>query len=334
MAKTRIDTDWSYRGLKAIVLENELLRLDIFPEVGAKIYNLVYKPLDRNLLFHHPRIPLRKVPFGAKFDDWWAGGWDEMFPNDVPCVHEGEFYVDHGEVWAQTWDWQVVKDEAQEVCVYLRCYTPVTPALMEKWISLRADEALIHLRYRITNVGYGPFDFLWTMHPAVNVDPHTRIDMPATTVHIDENYRQRFHPDHYTYRWPFAVDREGQRVDMRLVLPPEARICDGQYATGLRQGWCAVTDTRRKIGLAWLFPLEVFNTVWMFLVYGGWRGLYTLLLEPSTGYPGQLEVAATAGRCACLEAGEKLECEVTALVYTGLSSVGKIHPDGRVEAQD
>jgi kynurenine formamidase len=45
----RIDPHWRYHDLSAIVLENARLRLTVLPEVGAKLYDLVHKPTDRNL---------------------------------------------------------------------------------------------------------------------------------------------------------------------------------------------------------------------------------------------------------------------------------------------
>ena len=79
-----VDTDWQYRGLQVVRIENEHIRVDVFPEVGAKIYNFVHKDSNRNLLWHNPRVPPARVAYGALFDDHWSGGWDELVPNDMP----------------------------------------------------------------------------------------------------------------------------------------------------------------------------------------------------------------------------------------------------------
>ncbi len=79
-----VDTDWQYRGLQVVRIENEHIRVDVFPEVGAKIYNFVHKDSNRNLLWHNPRVPPARVAYGAIFDDHWSGGWDELVPNDMP----------------------------------------------------------------------------------------------------------------------------------------------------------------------------------------------------------------------------------------------------------
>jgi hypothetical protein len=58
----------------------------------------------------------------------------------------------------------------------------------------------------------------------------------------------------------------------------------------------------------------VFPTVWLFGVYGGWRGHHVLLTEPSTSPPGSLAENAAAGTAATLAAGATLETEVVATV--------------------
>ena|SRR2546427_9168368 len=103
----RLDTNWRFRGFQVLTLENVLLRVDVIPELGGKIYNFIYKPFDRNFLWHNPRIELRKVPLGANYNDNYAGGWDELFPNDAAVEFQGESLPDHGELWCQTWDYEV-----------------------------------------------------------------------------------------------------------------------------------------------------------------------------------------------------------------------------------
>ena len=46
-----------YRGLQVITLENELLRVQILPQAGAKIWQITYLPLDTELLRNNPHIP-------------------------------------------------------------------------------------------------------------------------------------------------------------------------------------------------------------------------------------------------------------------------------------
>ena len=36
----RVSSEWSYRGLQALVLENERVRVVVLPELGGKIWQL------------------------------------------------------------------------------------------------------------------------------------------------------------------------------------------------------------------------------------------------------------------------------------------------------
>ncbi len=323
------DPDWTYRGFRALLLENRHLRAVILPELGAKIWSLVDKMADREILWHNPRVPPRPVIYGAAYDDWFCGGWDELFPNDAPAVIGGDAYPDHGEWWSMPYDWQVDAD-AHEIRLRLRRSGVVTPTFVEKSITLRADEPMLRIRYRIRNDGPAPLDFLLKLHPALAIDPGCRIDLPARTVLVDEGFRQRLGATVERFTWPLAHSDGGATVDMRQVPPQSAALCDFFYAIELDAGWCALTDAPRATGFGLTFDPAVFSSVWVFGAYGGWRGLYTAILEPCTGYPYRLEEAIAQGSASCLEPGTELDTEVTAVLYRGVSAVTHIDRDGVV----
>jgi hypothetical protein len=327
----RVDTDWKYRDLQVVRLENELLCIDVFPELGAKIWNLTHKPSGRNLLWHNPHLPPERQPFGSHFDDVWCGGWDELIPNDVPTpVQYGDSLPDHGEVWAQASQWNVLAPGGDCASVSFVTHSRVWPARFEKTISLRAGESFCRVNYRYTNLAQDPFDFLWNIHPALAISPASRLDLPARRGLTDPWSTDLFDAG-VDYAWPYAPDRTGQTVDMRLV-PPPGKLADQHYLPNVAEGWYAVTDnsTPDPIGFGVTFPTAVFPHLWLFRAFGGWRGLYTLIVEISNGYPLQLEAARALGRCGHLGPGESVEAEIKAVVYTGLSAVERIEPDGRV----
>ena len=329
----RIDTDWQYRGLQVVRLENEVICLDVLPELGAKVWNLIHKPAGRNLLWHNPHLPPGRQPFGARFDDVWSGGWDELVPNDVPTrVAYGDTLPDHGEVWSQPSEWEVLEAGEEQVAVRFVNHGHAWPTRFEKTISLRNGESVCRVKYRYANLGATPIDFLWNIHPALVVSPATRLDVPARRGTTDPWSTDLF--DGWSeYEWPYAINRDGQTVDMRCV-PPKGNWADHHYLPDVTAGWYAVTDTRAQVGFGLAFPTTAFPHLWLFRAFGGWRGLYTLIVEVSTGYPSDLAVARAKGQCGHLLAGEVLEAEVVAVVYAGLTSVKVIEPDGRVIARE
>ena len=231
-----IDVNWQYRGLQIIRLENELLSIDVLPELGAKIYNFTHRPSNRNLLWHNPRIPPARQTIGAKFDDVWSGGWDELIPNDIPTPVSGnEMLPDHGEIWSQPSEWQISSDRTS---VRFVNYGHVLPTVFEKTISLRLGEAHFTVQYRLSNTGKDPIDFLWNIHPAMAISPATRLDVPACRG-IVENWGTGHFEAGSEYDWPIAVNRSHQKVDMTRVLPAESNLADHHYLPQVSQGWYA-----------------------------------------------------------------------------------------------
>ena len=322
-----INTHWSYHGFRAIVLENRHLRAVVLPELGAKVWSLVDKAADREALWHNPRVPPRPVHYGAAYDDWFCGGWDELFPNDAPTAVAGEAYPDHGELWSMPFAWDV-STEGGAVSLRMWRAGVVTNTSIEKRITLRPDESLLRFGYRISNDGPGSLDFLWKLHPALRVTPTSRIDLPARRVLVDEGFRDRLALD--SFSWPHAVAPDGSAVDVRQVPPQAAATCDFYYAVELEAGWCALTDTAARAGFGLSFDPAVFRSVWVFGAYGGWRGLYTTILEPCTGYPYRLEQAITQGTASTLAAGETLATEVVAVLFRGVQQVARISAAGEV----
>ncbi len=196
-------------------------------------------------------------------------------------------------------------------------------------LSLQEDDSFLRLRYTFTNLARHPIDFLWNIHPALAISEHTRLAIPADRG-ITDPWRETRFEGNAAFTWPYAVDRAGQKVDLRRVDPPGAGVADMHYLVEVQDGWYAVTDQAAGVGFALAFPRAIFPHVWLFRALGGWRGLYTLILEASTGYPYDLEVARQRGPCGHLEPGASIEAEVLAIAYSGISDVANVRPDGRV----
>lgn len=326
--QVRIDTNWRYHSFRALVIENSHLRLVVLPELGAKLWSLVYKSVDREIFWHNPRMAPRSASYGAAYDDWFCGGWDELFPNDAPTTFAGDLYPDHGEWWAMPFEWEVTTRRPDEITVHCWRAGVVTNTFVDRWITVRAGEPHFSVCYRIHNAGPQPLDFLWKLHPALAISPDARIDLPACTVRPEAAFNDRL--DKQPFAWPVARGAQGEAVDMRAVPAADAATCDFYYATELAGGWCALTYAQAGFGFGLAFDPSIFRSVWVFGAYGGWRGLYTTILEPCTGYPHQLEDAVAQGTASRLAAGETIETTVTAVLYHGRSAVKQITSVGEV----
>jgi hypothetical protein len=314
---TRVDEDWTFRGFKAVILENARLRVVVLPEVGGKIHAIFDKALDRNLLYSNPRVEVRPPVFGANVDNYWTGGLDDAIPTGHPCVVGGEELPFLGEVWSLPWQHERVGDDA----VRFSRQGVITPFSIARTVQLRPDEAVVRLSYRIVNIGLAPFDFIWGVHPGLPVGPATHIQVPAALGVIDESWPDdRMGAPGTTYEWP--------RPELTELGSEPAGTWDLHYATELQAGWAAAWDASWGGGLGLRFDRTVFSTVWVWLVDGGWRGLRCVAVEPWIGYPARLDQALEAGRARRLEPGAELQTEVDLIAFRTTQPIDGFAADG------
>ncbi len=304
-----------FGDIKAVILENSQLSLNVFPELGAKIYDLIYKPIRKNVLWHNPQVKPRRVPFGTAFDDVWCGGWDEIFPNDAPSIVGSEKYPDMGEIWSIPWDYSIIsRRESGKDAVTLTTSTtgPISPCKITRSVTLVKDEPAFHLSYTLKNVGDTTTRFLWKLHPSFEINDSSSILIPGRTGIVDPRYQSLYDRSGHKYQWPNTTGIDGATIELDKVPPPSAHTCSLHYVTDLREGWAKLRNPRDNYQITISFPKEVFHTIWLFLAYGGYRSLYTVVIEPSTSYPYDLAEAIREGRHSSLQPDQTLECKVDA----------------------
>ena len=329
MGHITIETTWQYHGLHAISIENQALRIMVLPELGGKIFRLIHKPSDTSILWQNPRLVPRRLLMGTRFDDHFFGGWDELFPNDEPASVTGEPYPDHGELWTLPWQAEIEEHTDDRAVLHMWCYGSITNTRLDRWLTVTDNSPALSFRYALANMDHTGLDFLWKLHPALNVSPSCRIDLPpCTVIRGDEGFSGLIGEERFP--WPVCLGKDGSGCDLRFMFRSGRPFKEFMYCIDLSDGWCAMTDCEKGVGFGLRFPKEVFTSIWLFVTDGGWRGYHTAILEPCTAYPFLLEKAIEQGTCGHLDPGETLTCEVEAVVYEGLSGVAGIEPGGKV----
>ncbi len=300
-------------GWRAVVLENEALRVTVLPDKGADIYSLVELRSEIDVLFKAPwgLQPPGAPPLAGSGDDeflWnYEGGWQELFPSvNDPCTYRGERIPFHGEVATVPWE---VERRGETLHCSVRCRR--TPLRLER--VMRLERASLLLEEKVTNEGDEPAHFVWGHHCVLGppfLGPGCRFETSARTIEtIPETWEEtaRLEPGQRS-SWPNARLRSGGLVDLRDVPGREAGSHDDVYLTDLDgRGWASVRNP--SLGLA--FTLEWDAAVFGWLIswqpYGGAHamplaGSYALGVEPWTTRL-NLEQAVGAGQACELGAG-------------------------------
>jgi len=310
-----VNAEARIHGLCAVELENDWFMVSVLPEVGAKIYDLVWKPTRKNFLWRNPRILPQRYPIDGNFDNYWCGGWDDGFPTCDACEYRGEHYPNLGELRSVSWKVESAGCEGEEAVAKLSAFGPISPARAEKTVTLASRSPVVRMRYEVTNLGPLALDFIWGTHPALQPSEHMVLRIPARTGIVGQASDDRLGTPGQRYSWP-NLETPGGVADMSRVRGIDSKTFCGHYATDLEAGWYAVEHTRSGEGFLLKFPLDECPYLWMWLVYGGWRGYHHVIVEPWTSYPNTLTEAVRQKTNRRLESGEIFSVEVQASAYT------------------
>lgn len=296
-------------GFEALVLENQFVRATVIPALGGRVWELEDRVRHRQWIWHREGVALVVSASGAPYDDMWAGGWEELFPNDAPGNFEGRDLPDHGEWWALAWAIEHTA-EGETAVVRLRTSSRVLNTSCVKEFRLPAGTPSLSVSYSIRSAEVAPFHFLFKQHFPVELTPACRLRLPGGSVHVVDPSFGTLMPESGPLDWPVRCAGRGV-VDLSEVPPRSAAHREFVYVSDLPEAWCGVDDSQAGASLRMDFDRRVFPFVWLFLSYGGWRNTYTAVLEPCTNMPKDLAEAVRLGHSAILQPGGEFVTTVT-----------------------
>lgn len=324
-----------------ITLRTSSLTVRVDPDAGALIVHV--GPTDHeNVLFlgdwRSPIRASRSTSYGSPVMDWlseYRGGWQELFPNaGADCVVAGTPLPFHGEVSAGRWE--VVAEDHSSVT--LRCPARL-PVVLERTMRLATGNPTLLIEEQVTNEADLPVDFVWGHHPAFDVAPDSRIDLPGRAVRADDGLDGTpadLQPGGVG-RWPTAIGRDGREVDLRIV--PDAPRQRLVYLPDVADGWAAIRDLKRRrgIGLAW--DVATFPHVWLWQEIGGpgfpWYGRARITaMEPQTAWPADgLSGAIGRGQAHRIEPGGTKTSWLTLSLFEPRGPVAGVNRDGTIREE-
>jgi galactose mutarotase-like enzyme len=272
-----------YKDFSSITIESASVRIELVPEIGAKLVSILYKPTGKEWLLDSGQRPLRQPEFGSTFSNWDMSGFDECFPTINPCHVEMEEKISlpcHGEVWSIPWNYEVEEDSV--VC---SVRSPQLPYRLTRRISF-TSAAQIRLDYQVENEGNLPLPFLWVPHPQFNVDEPTSILLPPQVQEMLCVYGGHTLQNGELYEW-----------DAISLMSPEI-TGDGRkfYFPGkVSAGWSGLYGQESGNFLIISVPPDKVPYLGVWMDEGMFNDRATCALEPSIGYYDALDMAVANG---------------------------------------
>jgi hypothetical protein len=232
----------SYRSL---TVENEYLRLVFLPELGGRLYEVVYKPTGHRQTYRNP--VLKPSPWGPPEQGWWlaAGGFEWCLPVE-----------EHGYEWGIPWQLSTRRD-ADGVTVLLRDSDAPDRVRAEIAVRLGAGQASFTIRPRIENPTDSPLSVkYWTnamLAPGGRNAPSAglRFILPDTVTSVTVHSRGDDALPGYNERMPWPIV---DGVDLSRLGNWNQWL--GFFEDPVRGGFMAVYDETYDEGMVRVFPAD------------------------------------------------------------------------------
>ncbi len=327
--------EFSWNGITAVIMENDVIRMEILVDRGADIVEFLYKPADIDFMWRSP-VPLHK-PFSrittaqgklGNFMDYYPGGWQEIFPNGGgPCEYKGAVLGLHGEVALQAWKYSVTENTGDKLSMKFSTETYRTPFILEKTISIRKNSTEVAIDEKVTNTAAEDMDFIWGHHPALGkpfLSQDCIIKIRGAKVSVAQGDGKSFtNLKHAAGTWPVVEAADGKNmVDISICPAEEDRVSEVMFLSELKEGRYEVFNQKLKVGFKLEFPVDIFKYLWFWRIAKGsfnypWYGrTYNVALEPFSSLPNLAE-AVKRGDSLNLKQGKSLSATVKASVTTG-----------------
>ncbi|MFE5320846.1 hypothetical protein ACFQ88_19220 [Paenibacillus sp. NPDC056579] len=253
----RIIDDVDFKDCRSLLLENEKLLIHLLLDKGGEPIRWLHKPSDTDFIWLSQKGFFPNHPLYTDYEMSYLGGWQEMFPEVSYNSSYRGATVFRGESAMTPWDYDIVKDEPEEIQVLLTNRIRSLPFLTSKRITLTSGSETVRIEETITNLSPSvTLEANWGHHLAygapfldrecfISLDPGTLICNPKSGE---------------TWSWPL-MEQNGDIVDLsRLPAPGTERELlylltqDNKYR---------ITNPSRSVAL----EVRWDGTVWPYLWY-------------------------------------------------------------------
>jgi hypothetical protein len=259
-ASNPIPNDVTYRTL---IVENEYLALTFLPDLGGRLYEVIYKPTGNRETYRNP--VLKPTVWGPPEQGWWlaAGGFEWCLPVE-----------EHGYEWGVPWKLAANQD-LQSASVTLRDTAPDAADRVHAIIEVRLEggEAAFRIQHRLENPTSSAMDVkYWTnamLAPGEQNAPSAglRFVLPAQVTEVTVHSRGDEFLPNYNERmsWPLFGDVDLSRLGNwsrwlgffeNPAVGPFMAVYDEIHDEGMVRVFPADTAQGAKVfAFGWLDPI-------------------------------------------------------------------------------
>ncbi len=296
-----------WRGIEAVVLSNDVLRVVTIPDRGGKIASLIRQETGYEYLLQADRVKgYQPLTYGADFESGDLSGFDECLPTIAKCEYPLEPFLgtrlpDHGDVWC-------LPAKVETTGAEVKFVTSLTSLPLRFSKSVRVQGNSIRLDYELTNLSQSIVRFLWSAHPLLSVQSQAEIVLPPEVNEVELGWSKgdRLGQARDLCSWPLTKERSGRVVDLSKVLGPSEGTADKLFTPRLRQGFCGLLLPEVNESISFHFDPALIPYLGIWICQGGWplngtEKQFTVALEPCTGRPDSLEEAIKREECMVVE---------------------------------
>jgi galactose mutarotase-like enzyme len=289
-----------------VTLGSDGLRVEVIPELGAKISSLWLPDLQEELL-QAPLRPYANRDRTMSFAGGDASGIDECIPTVSGCEIGPATFPDHGDFWRVPFRY---RRDSEDVVLDAEGFS--LPLHFEKRLSLRGSR--LTMAYVLRNTGDTPVQFLWSAHPGFAVEGGDTIVLPPSVPEVTVWYsaKSRLGAQGRAHSWPLSRDQHGAPIDLSRTGGPQDEVGDKLFASAPPEGWIGIQRQRLHRQINVHFDPTQNPYVGLWLAYGGWpdgegRRQHCVALEPCTAPVDSLASAVERGLARILVPGAKWE---------------------------
>lgn len=321
--------DWE--GLRLLCIENECIRLVLWPEHGADILEFRHKATDLDILWKNPQVwPPRKDSLAqphqgrSEFYDVFHGGWFTSLPNGFfPGDYYGAAVGCHGELQSVPWQVESISQEDDSVCVTVIGRSVRTPWILRREYTLESGSSQIQWTETLHNRSAQKMPAAWLHHPGFGgpLIEGARIVTNACTVVVPPAERKelsQLEPS-YVGSWPHVpLSIGGETRDCSLVPTPDSGIEHVIHLKDFSQGCAAIWNDQRHLGFSLRWDKKIFPYAWSWAsgqpggAYPLWSGCHTITIQPSTSPMLSFPDLLQRNELLWIEAGQELSTTMSA----------------------